>query len=53
MKLEDGALADHSQREVIVNPTLRNPVCHDTRNGEGRRDRCTLKVLGLSRFILR
>jgi len=42
-----------AEGQVVQVPSLMRPVCHDHDNREGSRDRGALKVLGLSRSILR
>jgi len=40
-----------AKRQVAQVPSLVRPVCHSHDDGEGSRDRCALKVLGLSRSV--
>jgi len=53
MKLQDGASSPSPQRQIVQSPTLRDPICHESRNGERSGDWCAFEIFALSRCILR
>lgn len=52
MKLENGALGNNTEGNVLVSPALGNPVGHNGRDGESSRNGCALKVLRLAALVL-
>lgn len=48
-----GALEPHTQRDLVQNPALRDPVCHHCVKTQRSRDWGSLEVVGLSRGIVR
>ena len=44
VELENGVFREETKRNVFVGPALGNPVCHESSDGECRRDRGAFKV---------
>lgn len=52
MELKSRALEPGAKRQVVMDPTLREPVRHDGIHAKRGRDRGSLKVLALARGVL-
>lgn len=51
MKLKDCALSQGSKRQIIQNPTLRDPISHQSRNRQRSRDGGAFEVLAFARCV--
>lgn len=52
VELKDGALGENTEGNILVSPALGNPIGHNGRDGQSRRNGCALKVLGLAALVL-
>lgn len=53
MELENGALSNNTEGDVLVSPALGDPVGHNGRDGECSRNGRALKVLRFAALVLR